>query len=134
KQYTDFPFLITLKKDGNRFVADRFLHAKDIGRTTENGEWKPVLINDHTGEFSVPNGTIGARWEDKQKWNLRLEDEETNEAINPRLTMLGNEEDIVRFTCHILPVKGRESSTVTFRRTKSRPLVARMCTIQQYTI
>src|SRR5699024_7419370 len=44
KQYTDFPFLITLKKDGDRFVADRFLHAKDIGRTTENGEWKPVLI------------------------------------------------------------------------------------------
>lgn len=108
KQYTDFPFLITLKKDGDRFVADRFLHAKDIGRTTENGEWKPVLINDHTGEFSVPNGTIGARWEDKQKWNLRLEDEETNEAINPRLTMLGNEEDIVEVHMPYFAREGKE--------------------------
>src|SRR5699024_348810 len=69
KQDTDFPFLMPLKKDGSVFVADRFLHAKDIGRTTENGQWEPVLINDHTGDVTVPNGTIGARWEDKQMWN-----------------------------------------------------------------
>ena len=39
KQYTDFPFFVTLKQKGDQFVADRFLNASDIGRETklENG-------------------------------------------------------------------------------------------------
>lgn len=37
KQYTDFPFFVTLKQKGDRFVADRFLNASDIGRNEVRG-------------------------------------------------------------------------------------------------
>ena len=37
KQYTDFPFFVTLKQKGDQFVADRFLNASDIGRETKLG-------------------------------------------------------------------------------------------------
>ncbi|MGG3937920.1 nitrate reductase subunit alpha [Anoxybacillus kestanbolensis] len=95
KTYTDLPFLVTLKKkEDGQFVADRFLHASDIGRNTTNGEWKPALWNERTNDFAIPNGTIGSRWENKGKWNLKMVDEETEEAIEPRLTMLGIEDEI----------------------------------------
>ncbi|KYC92077.1 nitrate reductase subunit alpha [Heyndrickxia coagulans] len=95
KQYTDFPFLVTLKKQENgHYVADRFLNASDIGRKGENGEWKPVLWNELTNDFANPNGTMGSRWDGKGKWNLNMNDEETEEAIDPRLSLLGMEDQI----------------------------------------
>lgn len=95
KQYTDFPFLVTLKKQANgQFVADRFFNASDLGRQTANGEWKPALWNDNTNTFAIPNGTMGSRWEEKGKWNLHLVDEETEEPIDPRLSLLGIEDEI----------------------------------------
>ncbi|ONG81184.1 nitrate reductase subunit alpha [Bacillus cereus] len=92
KQYTDFPFFVTLKQKGDQFVADRFLNASDIGRETKLGEWKPVLWNENTNDFATPHGTMGSRWDNEKKWNLRLEDEETGEKIDPRLSLLGMED------------------------------------------
>ena len=40
------------------------------------GEWKPVLWNENTNDFATPHGTMGSRWDNEKKWNLRLEDEE----------------------------------------------------------
>ena len=37
---------------------------------------------------------MGSRWDNEKKWNLRLEDEETGEKIDPRLSLLGMEESI----------------------------------------
>ena len=31
---------------------------------------------------------MGSRWDNEKKWNLRLEDEETGEKIDPRLSLL----------------------------------------------
>ncbi len=40
------------------------------------------------------NGTMGSRWDNEKKWNLlRLEDEETGEKIDPRLSLLGMEDN-----------------------------------------
>ena len=95
KEYTDFPFLITLKKENGRIVSDRFLNAEDIGRSSKNKEWKTVLYDENTNTLKVPKGTLGSRWENNGKWNLLLEDEETDELISPRLTLLGIEDEIV---------------------------------------
>lgn len=94
KQYTDFPFLVTLNKEGGQFTAGRFLHAKDIGRRTEHDEWKPAVWDEETGDFAIPQGTMGSRWDGKGKWNLRMIDEETGQQISPRLSMLGKEDMI----------------------------------------
>lgn len=95
KQYTDFPFLVTLKKHGDgEYVADRFLNAKDLGREDQNGEWKPVLWNERNQNVAVPKGTLGSRYEGKGNWNLQMADEATGESIDPRLSLLGIEEEI----------------------------------------
>ncbi|MBM4763382.1 nitrate reductase subunit alpha [Bacillus sp. B15-48] len=96
KQYTDMPFLITLKKKGNEYVGDKFLRASDLGMNVQNGEWKPVLLDQKSGLFSVPNGTIGHRWEEGQNWNLKLEDMDNGlNEIDPYLTFLGQEDEVV---------------------------------------
>ncbi|NRD79646.1 nitrate reductase subunit alpha [Bacillus sp. BRMEA1] len=94
KQYTDFPFVVTLKQDGEHFIPDRFLNASDLGKDVGNGEFKPVLWNDLNDKLVIPNGTMGSRWEDKAKWNLKMIDEETGERIDPRLSFKGIEEAI----------------------------------------
>lgn len=93
KQYTDFPFLVTLKKEGEKFVPDRFLNADDIGRKTDKADFKPALLNANTGKIAIPHGTMGSRWDNQGKWNLKPIDEETNEFIEPVLTLLGQEDE-----------------------------------------
>lgn len=95
KQYTDFPFLVRLRKQGDVFVTERFLNSKDIGRNHSHGEFKPALWNDLTNQFAIPNGTMGSRWENEKKWNLRLVDVDSEEKIDPRLSLLGIEDTCV---------------------------------------
>lgn len=60
---------------------DFLLRASDFGDAldeTAHPEWKSVMIDDATGEFVVPVGSVGFRWgqqadADKGKWNLRAE-------------------------------------------------------------
>lgn len=94
KQYTDFPFLVTLSKENDVYTAGRFLHAKDIGRQTKHDQWKPAVWNEQTGAFAIPQGTMGSRWDGQQKWNLHMIDEDTGEQIEPRLSVLGIEDEI----------------------------------------
>ncbi|MGD8190985.1 nitrate reductase subunit alpha [Brevibacillus ginsengisoli] len=92
KQYTDLPFLITLKKKGNRFISDRFLVSSDLKKEVNHADWKPIVIDEETKRLVVPNGSIGHRWGDKGKWNLKMEDENGN-PFNPMLTLLGSQDE-----------------------------------------
>ncbi|BCJ85183.1 hypothetical protein skT53_01680 [Effusibacillus dendaii] len=111
KRYTDLPFLITLRKNGDLFTVDRFLLASDLGYPLSNPEWKPVVINSKTNRLVCPNGCIGHRWADTGKWNLKLEDEQ-GQPIDPLLTLLGSQDEIVRMEFPYFDETGRE----TFRR------------------
>lgn len=86
KQYTDMPFLILLDEHGDSLKAGRFLRASDLGDSTENAEWKPVIFDEATNEIIVPNGTMGQRWEEDKKWNLILEREDGSK-IEPALSV-----------------------------------------------
>lgn len=110
KTYTDFPFVVTLKKDGDKWVAGRFLHAKDLGRNVTNAEWKPIVYDDSTNSFVIPNGTIGSRWDGQGKWNLHMVDEETEQPIEPRLSFLGIENELI--TIHIPYFSDEGSKTI----------------------
>ncbi|MGB9802338.1 nitrate reductase subunit alpha [Desulfofundulus sp.] len=96
RHYTDFPFLITLKGQDNAYVADRFLRAADLGRATGNNpEWKTVIYDELTGDFAVPQGSLGFRWGEEGKWNLHMRDAESGEPLRPRLTLLGVHDEVV---------------------------------------
>ncbi|MEU4269852.1 nitrate reductase subunit alpha [Streptomyces sp. NPDC026092] len=83
RRFTDLPFLVTLKESDSGLLPDKFLTAADLGQDVENAEWKPVLLDDATGDPTVPNGTLGHRWSDgdKPEWNLDLGD------VVPRLSL-----------------------------------------------
>ena len=91
KKRTDMPFLVTLRERDGAYVSDRFLRASELGDTSENAEWKTVVLDEKTGEPVVPNGSLGYRWGDEGagKWNLELG------ATSPRLSMLGAHDELV---------------------------------------
>lgn len=89
--YTDMPFLVRLIKKGDSYVPERFLRAADFNHVLHaqnNPEWKTVLVDAKTGEFKVPQGTIGSRWGEKGKWNLEEKDLATGNTIEPKLSMV----------------------------------------------
>ncbi|AXI00996.1 nitrate reductase subunit alpha [Sporosarcina sp. PTS2304] len=86
KQYTDMPFLIVLDPHEDSYKAGRFLRASDFGQQSEHAEWKPMLLDEATGEIIVPNGTMGQRWEEDVKWNLLL-DNEDGTRVEPALSI-----------------------------------------------
>ncbi len=91
KQYSDLPFLVVLKpgKDG-RYTAGKLLRASQIEKTTktENSDWKMFVVDAATGKLAVPLGQIGHRWQKAHgQWNLKLQDEASNEKLDPLLRL-----------------------------------------------
>ena len=91
RQFTDLPLLVTLRQRDDAYVADRFLRASDIGAGEEQAEWKPVVLDERTGEPAVPTGSVGHRYApgDEGRWNLRLD------GIEPVLSLLDRGGDAV---------------------------------------
>ncbi len=89
RQYTDFPFLVKIEKQNNRFVAGRLVRAGDMLTSVakvENADWKPVLFDEISKGLVIPNGTIGSRWDKSQKWNLEFVDAISGKDILPKLS------------------------------------------------
>jgi nitrate reductase / nitrite oxidoreductase, alpha subunit len=108
KNNTDMPFLVTLKEENGSFVADRFLVTSDLGKEYNNADWKTVLFNERTNDFAVPYGSLGFRWGEKGTWNLKMEDVETGEPIDPRLSLLGVEDEVVTAQFPYFDEQGRK--------------------------
>lgn len=94
KQYTDMPFIIQLDKHGEGYKAGRFLRSSDLGMETEHAEWKPVVYNQNSEQFVIPNGTMGQRYEEGVKWNLNLVGEDGKE-IDPALSFKDHESKVM---------------------------------------
>src|SRR5690554_1752923 len=75
RRYTDMPYLVKLDKmEDGRYVPGRFLRASDLvgGLGEENNpEWKTIAIDEASNQLTAPNGSIGYRWGEKGKWNLK---------------------------------------------------------------
>ncbi|MCH8247560.1 MAG: nitrate reductase subunit alpha [Bacteroidetes bacterium] len=98
KRYTDCPYLVELKKEGDVVRPARMVRANRLETyaDTENGDWKFLNIDAESGDLVMPKGSMGHRWESKQgNWNMKLEDAETGETYDPALTLLGQEDEIV---------------------------------------
>ncbi len=81
RQYTDMPFLVKLKRQGDNLVPDRFVRASDFADKLgqdNNPDWKTVAIDETTGKVVVPAGSVGFRWGEQGKWNLEEKDHAGN--------------------------------------------------------
>ncbi|WP_300562179.1 nitrate reductase subunit alpha [Companilactobacillus sp.] len=91
KRFTDLPFVIMLDQsetNPEHVVSGRFVRISDISDAeTENAEWKPVLLDSTNDRLTVPNGTLGQRWESGKKWNLDMTADDGHE-IDPQLSFI----------------------------------------------
>lgn len=99
KKYTDLPYLVKLRevKDGE-YVSDMLLRASDMKDNfgiEKKADWYPITIDDTTGELVSPNGSIGSRWNNEGKWNLKCEDVRTGKPFTPRLSQIKNSDQVV---------------------------------------
>ena len=98
RQYSDLPFLVKIEEKDGKYFGGTILRASDLENNLEAGEkpeWKPVLLDEISGNYVVPNGTIGSRWEKKQKWNLELKDCKTGADILPKLSMIEQHDEVI---------------------------------------
>ncbi len=98
KQYTDSAFLVRLKEEDGKYYPNRLLAAFSVKRykEQENSDWKYLVIDKNTKELKMPQGTIGFRWQKKKgQWNLELRDGMDGSKIDPILTLLGEEDEVI---------------------------------------
>lgn len=103
KRYTDSPYLVELKKEGNHYKPDRLVRANRIAKykDVENGDWKFLNIDEQSGRLVMPKGSVGHRWDKQQgNWNIKLEDALDNRPYDPILTFLKENDEVfqVEFT------------------------------------
>jgi len=96
KRFTDSPFLVELKPDGegtdgDTFAAGQLLRAGRVKGydAEENGAWKFLMWDRAEGRPKMPLGSVGHRWQERKgEWNLKLEDGVDGSPIDPALTFL----------------------------------------------
>ncbi len=97
KKYTDSPFLVELTETDGVLKPGRLVRASDLKKYegVENGEWKFLNVDSETGEWVMPKGSMGHRYEkDGGRWNMKFEDGETNKPYDPLLTLLNHNDGI----------------------------------------
>ena len=102
KQYTDFPMLVMLQKQGDYYAPDHFLRASHLANNlgeANNPAWKTLQVDDVSGNIVAPNGTIGFRWgeqgEKVGRWNLELKDGGNLNKVDPRLSLVDSRDDLL---------------------------------------
>ena len=101
RRFTDLPMLVRLRRDGERWVPDRYLRAGDFDDalgTPGRAEWKTVGF-DEEGQPVAPLGSIGFRWPgqgspDRGKWNLEQKTADGRE-IELQLTEIDRRDDVL---------------------------------------
>ena len=102
KRYSDSPFLVELKPEGDHYEAGQLLraHRLDTYKNEEHGDWKFLMWDEADQRPRMPQGSMGHRWgSQKGKWNLVLEDGVDGSEIQPALSLLeeSDQEVLVRF-------------------------------------
>ncbi|MBN9491645.1 MAG: nitrate reductase subunit alpha [Alphaproteobacteria bacterium] len=101
RRYTDMPMLVRLRRDGERWVPDRYVRQSDFAGAPKSDRtaWKTVAVAEETGGLVVPQGSIGYRWpnegEDKGRWNLESKDGETGDEVRLALSLIDRRDEVV---------------------------------------
>ncbi|HVX35795.1 MAG TPA: nitrate reductase subunit alpha [Hyphomicrobium sp.] len=101
RRLTDMPMLVKLRKDGQRFVPDRYLRQSDLpdSSASPRADWKTVATAEDSGDLVVPQGSVGYRWpaegERAGLWNLEEKDGETGNEIRLALSLINRRDDVL---------------------------------------
>ncbi|MBX6329683.1 MAG: nitrate reductase subunit alpha [Pseudolabrys sp.] len=101
RRFTDMPLLVRLRKDGERFIPDRYVRLSDLpgAPSSPRAAWKTVAISETDGKPVVPQGSIGYRWpaegEAAGRWNLEQKDGETGADIRLALSLIDRHDEAV---------------------------------------
>ncbi len=96
-QYTDLAHLVILDQKNDNYVYDRFLRVSDIKiqGVKKDVEWKTLVYDEITNDVSIPNGSIGSRWDGSALWNLQLKDIRNGNNIKPKLSFISGYDKIL---------------------------------------
>jgi nitrate reductase alpha subunit len=105
RKTTDLPLLVRLRHDAarNTWVPDRFVRASDFDANlgqANHPDWKTVAWDETANALTVPNGSIGFRWnqkpgEDAGKWNLEQKDGRDGHEVKLALSLIGRRDEVV---------------------------------------
>jgi nitrate reductase alpha subunit len=99
RRYTDMPMLVRLRRDGERWVPDRYVRQSDLpgAPKSDRAAWKSIAIDENSGDLCVPQGSVGYRWpgegDQKGRWNLEEKDGETDKAVRLALSVSERRDD-----------------------------------------
>jgi nitrate reductase alpha subunit len=99
KQYTDSPLLVKLEKKDRGYRPGRLLRANELGQHQDisNGDWKFVSIDENSGRFVIPKGSVGHRWDETPgRWNMKLENSVDDQPYDPTLSFLAAHDEVVQ--------------------------------------
>jgi nitrate reductase alpha subunit len=100
RRYTDMPMLVRLRRDGDRWVPDRYVRQSDLPNApkSERAAWKTVAVAQDGGGLVIPQGAIGYRWpsngEPAGRWNLEAKDGESGADVRLALSLIDQRDDI----------------------------------------
>jgi nitrate reductase alpha subunit len=95
---SDFPMLVMLDNVDGRLQQGRFLRASDLADNLgqdNKPDWKTIAVNENTGELVSPTGSVGYRWGEKGKWNIRQLDGKSGDEVKLGLSLKDNADDVV---------------------------------------
>jgi len=123
RRYTDAPFIVELKPKGDgTYTAGQLLRSNTLDRyrDDENGNWKFLVFDEVSGEPRMPGGSMGDRWGSEQgKWNLTFRERGNGEAIQPLLSLLDTEHEVVSFDVTEFGMDRHFSRGIPARRVKT---------------
>lgn len=98
RRLTDMPMLVRLQEEKNgNYIPEYFLRASQLNDNfgeDKNPDWKVLVIDEQSGDLIVPNGSVGFRWDNSQKWNLK--NKAQGKDIQAALTLKNLSDDVVK--------------------------------------
>ena len=98
RKYTDMPMLVRLEEKDGRLVPGRFLRAEDFDDKLgedNNPEWKTIALDNTSGSYVAPNGSIGYRWGEDGEWNLEERAKGAETQLKMSLVLDEDHDDVV---------------------------------------
>lgn len=96
---TDFPMLVMLdENEQGQLNQGRFLRASDLAddlQQENNPEWKTIALNEIDNQLVSPTGSVGYRWGEKGKWNIKQLDGHSGADVKLQVSLKTNHDEIV---------------------------------------